>query len=503
MPNVGRYIENILQTDSNFFVDNDIQKNLEHIVELILNVFDATACSIIANSPQGQIELYQYGSKIAITTEALNSEVFNESIIEGNSKSTSNTPLNVNSKMRRVISLIILPSNLKLGWLIFERKSESAFTEKDKTILATIQKNIVNQLLQLNFIFKKEKDAELHSMISELNRDFVFIKDENFKIVYANDAFKNSYPKEMQNKIIGFTTIEHYEEDAATAFLAQDKIALDCGISKTVENLAMPNGMQITVETIKQRFEDKSGKHYILGVCRDIAEKENLISKLQKANSELDEFTSIASHDLKSPLNAIKRLLEWISDDCKDLLPEEHLENFQLVINRTNRMQVLLEDLLSYSRVDRCDSTRSDLSLENVYLEIAECLEIPETVTVHINANDKLLNIPVVPFKTVILNLISNAIKHNDKELGVIHVSLRPSDHYYLIEITDNGPGIDPKYFSLIFKLFQTLRSRDDVEGSGIGLCVAKKLIINYGGKIEVASDGKLGSTFTIFWPKI
>ncbi|MEI8619297.1 ATP-binding protein [Pseudoalteromonas sp. B193] len=81
-------------------------------------------------------------------------------------------------------------------------------------------------------------------------------------------------------------------------------------------------------------------------------------------------------------------------------------------------------------------------------------------------------------------------------------MSLIPSNQYYIIEIKDNSPGIDPKYFSLIFKLFQTLQSRDDVEGSGIGLCIANKLIINYRGKIEVASGGKLGSTFTIYWPK-
>ena len=494
MPNTGHFIENILLTydsDSSVSFDNNIQANLDHIAELILNIFDATACSIIANSPKSQIELYQYGSKIAVTAEDLNSEIFNESTIKGN------------SKIFRVISPIILQSNFKFGWLIFERKSDSLFTEKEKIILETIQKNIVNQLTLVKYTFNKVKDAELHLMISELNRDFVFIKDENFKIVYANDAFNNSCPKEIQDKITGVITTENYNDDETKINSAQNRGALDSSINKIVENLSTANGSHITLETIKQHFEDKSGKNYILGICRDITEKENFISKLQRINSELDEFTSIASHDLKSPLNAIKRLLEWISDDCKDLLPEEHLENFQLVINRTNRMKVLLEDLLSYSRINNCDSTRANISLKSIYHDVAQILEILPTVTVHVDANNELLDIQLLPFKTVFQHIVCNAIKHNNKEHSVIHISLLPSNHYYIVEITDNGPGIDPKYFSLIFKLFQTLQSRDDIEGSGIGLCIASKLVANYGGKIEVTSDGKLGSTFTIYWPKV
>jgi signal transduction histidine kinase len=165
-------------------------------------------------------------------------------------------------------------------------------------------------------------------------------------------------------------------------------------------------------------------------------------------------------------------------------------------------MQVLLEDLLSYSRINSCDGTLASISLDAIYLDIKELLNLPKTLTVNINANNQLITIPVIPFKIVISNLIGNAVKHNDKKNPIIDISLLPDENYYVIEIKDNGPGIEPKYFSLIFKLFQTLQSRDDVEGSGIGLCIAKKHIMNYGGKIEVTSDGKLGSTFTVYWPK-
>ncbi|MBH0011964.1 HAMP domain-containing histidine kinase [Pseudoalteromonas sp. NZS100_1] len=396
MPNVESYLEGVSLIDEQQLttsLDNDIQTSLKSFAELILNIFDASSFSIVANLPQRAVELYKSGSKITVAKEQLSDDVFNESIIE-------HAP-----KIFRVVSPIILPSNLKFGWLVFERASDSLLTEKEKLILNSLQKNFVNQLVQPKNSLDKINSSKFHSTISELKED----------------------------------------------------------------------------ET----------------------EKDRLIKKLQKMSDELDEFTSIASHDLKSPLNAIKRLLEWIYDDCKDLLPQEHLENFQLVLSRANRMQVLLEDLLSYSRINSCDSTHANISLESIYQDIEQILEVSQAVTVDIHANNEVLDIPLIPFKIVFQNLISNAIKHNNKEHPVIDISLIPSNQYYIIEITDNGPGIDPKYFSLIFKLFQTLQSRDDVEGSGIGLCIANKLIINYGGKIEVASDGELGSTFTIFWPKV
>ena len=397
MPNVESYIEGVSLIDEQQLttsLDNDIQTNIENIAELILNIFDASSFSIVANQPSGVVELYKSGSEIAVAKEQLADDIFNESIIEHD------------LKIFRVISPIILPSNLKFGWLIFERASDSLLTEKEQSILNSLQKNFVNQLVQRKKQLEKINSSKFHSTIFEQNKE-------------------------------------------------------------------------------------------------DEIEKDHLLKKLQKVSDELDEFTSIASHDLKSPLNAIKRLLEWIYDDCKYLLPQEHLENFQLVLSRANRMQVLLEDLLSYSRINSCDSTRANISLESIYQDVEQILEVPQTVTVDIHANNEVLDIPLIPFKTVFQNLISNAIKHNNKEHSVIDISLIPSNQYYIIEIKDNGPGIDPKYFSLIFKLFQTLQSRDDVEGSGIGLCIANKLIINYGGKIEVASDGKLGSTFTIFWPKV
>ncbi len=483
--------------------DQHFQMNLDSICELARTIFDAHYCVINTNIEGNVISLSTCGESL-VTQKSQRSSVgiptqFNELILPAklDDKANVNDALPTVSQIH---SPIVLPSGLLFGTLIFERKSNDPFDDREKAILSVLQRDINNHLLQQKHTSDIVRTMELQELVSRHNQDFIFVKDEDFRILYANDAFLTLFPEAMRDKVIGFTMVEEFEEDEAAIFLAQDKIAFEKGISVVTENIHSPNGDHIIIETVKRRFEDEHGKPHILGVCRDITEREGLIRDLKKANSELDDFASIASHDLKSPLNAIKRLLEWVEEDCKALLPEEHLENLQLVINRADRMKVLLDDLLGYAKIDPNDTSKKNINLNDLHNDLETLLDVPASMDITIEKAN--LTVPVVPFKTVMLNLIGNAIKHNDKEQGVVNVSLVPSRHYYIIEVTDNGPGIEEKYFDRIFQIFQTLRSRDEVEGSGMGLSVVLKHLNNFGGKIEVESDGKLGTTFRVYWPR-
>ncbi len=485
-------------------LDSSIQTNLDSICELVLTIFDAQACLITANFSQGPITLSECGESLSELNDNQQASInrvkqFEEFVLDTNPNTNADSK-NTASTIYQAHSPIIFPSGLVFGMLIFERHSESPLDGKEKAILSILQRDITNHLIQQKQAFEEAKSTELHTLISKHNQDWIFVKDESFRIVYANDAFLGVYPENMQDKIIGFTTLEEYDVAEAELFLADDKTAFEKGICIVTEDLHMPDGQHIIVETVKRRFEDEYGKAYILGVCRNVTRREHLIRELKKANDELDDFTSIASHDLKSPLNAIKRLLEWIEEDCKALLPEEHLENLNLVMNRADRMQVLLDDLLRYARIDQGDISTAEINLAEVKHDVTQLLDLPKNITV--NIDEGMLTVPVVPFKTVMLNLIGNAIKHNDKAEGLVKVTMLDSRHHYIIEVSDNGPGIEPKYFDRIFQLFQTLRSRDELEGSGIGLSVVMKHLNNFDGKIEVESDGKLGSTFRVYWPK-
>ncbi len=111
------------------------------------------------------------------------------------------------------------------------------------------------------------------------------------------------------------------------------------------------------------------------------------------------------------------------------------------------------------------------------------------------------IDLPVMPIKTVLLNLLSNAIKHHDKDRGRIVLDVQLRSDSYVFSVTDDGPGIAPKYHKKIFEMFQTLKPRDTVEASGIGLAMVRKQVDQVGGSLTLESELNNGSTFRVFWP--
>jgi signal transduction histidine kinase len=109
-----------------------------------------------------------------------------------------------------------------------------------------------------------------------------------------------------------------------------------------------------------------------------------------------------------------------------------------------------------------------------------------------------------VPLETVLRNLVANAIKHHDRpQEGVVHISIEDLEDWVAFSVADNGPGIPPQHHERIFQVFQSLKPRDQVEGSGMGLAIVKKTVESQGGQIEVESDVGQGATFRFTWPKL
>lgn len=220
---------------------------------------------------------------------------------------------------------------------------------------------------------------------------------------------------------------------------------------------------------------------------------------LEKSNQDLEQFSYIASHDLKSPLNAIKQLASWINEDCKDVLPAESKEHLVLLQSRVDRMTKLLSDLLSYSRINRVAHDNGLINLNNKVRDCFELLGSPEGFSY--DAPDIEINIPVIPFEIVLRNLISNSIKHHDQKTGNIKVTYQKIMEFHFINITDNGPGIPANLQEKVMEMFQTLKPRDQVEGSGMGLAFVKKIVEHHHGTVTIDSDGHRYTTFIIQWP--
>ncbi len=221
--------------------------------------------------------------------------------------------------------------------------------------------------------------------------------------------------------------------------------------------------------------------------------------ELRARNEDLDEFAYIASHDLKSPLRGIQSLAQWIAEDAGEALPPQSMQHLEKLQGRALRMQRLLEDLLLYSRAGR-DTESEELDLGALCAGVVELTVQEGSARVQWHALPTIWA-PRAPLELVFRNLIGNAIKHHDGEIPDIQIRGHLEAGFAVIEFADDGPGIEPEYEERIFALFQTLRPRDEVEGSGMGLAVVRKALNALGGSIRLLSKEGRGATFRVQLP--
>ncbi|MDT0596142.1 PAS domain-containing sensor histidine kinase [Glaciecola petra] len=363
--------------------------------------------------------------------------------------------------------------------------------------LIASQFEIENRLRQ-KVIQTRELD-ERHMQISELNQDYICVKDINHHIVYANQAMLDTFPVKFRPMILGSTSFEYYEPEISAQMIDSDLQALKDGLYSKNQHMIFANGEEKILHVTKKAFSASDGNTYLMSVSRDVTEKEILINDLKRSNSDLDNFAYVASHDLRSPLNVIKRLVSWVAEDCADILPPDSKDNLELTLNRVARMEKLLVDLLSYSRIGKDYQESSKTNLRELVVELLSLLDLPMGFVVNCDNVD--IHVPVVPFNVVMLNLVSNAIKHHDSGNAKIQIKAKVTKRASIISIEDNGPGIAEKNKERIFQLFETLKPRDEVEGSGMGLSVVKKIVEHYGGSIKVSDNLPRGTKFEINWP--
>lgn len=239
------------------------------------------------------------------------------------------------------------------------------------------------------------------------------------------------------------------------------------------------------------------------GIIRDITERKKAEDQLRRTNEELEQFAYIASHDLKAPLRGIDNLAKWIGEDLSDVLTENTQEKMDLLRGRVARLEMLLEDILQYSRAGRIVDSPVSIDTGDLIRQIADEGAVPKGFEILIPEAMPTVLTPQTPLRQVLTNLIVNAAKHHDRKTGVINIGAADYGAYYEFSISDDGPGIPPRFHERVFRMFQTLKSRDEKESSGLGLSIVKKLVEWQGGKIWIESeDGKRGTTFRFLWAK-
>ena len=223
--------------------------------------------------------------------------------------------------------------------------------------------------------------------------------------------------------------------------------------------------------------------------------------KLQLINDELKDFAHIVSHDLKAPLRAISSLSQWIVQDYGDKLDDDGKAQFDLLSGRVKKMENLIDGILQYSRASNENGEKEDVDLNLVVGEVIDMLSPPDHIKVEIQKDLPVMLLARTRIQQVFQNIISNAIKYNDKEEGLVAVKCLKENDEYVFSIADNGPGIEQRYFDKVFQIFQTLGVKESYESTGIGLTIVKKTIELHGGKIWLESEIGKGTTFYFSLP--
>jgi PAS domain S-box-containing protein len=271
------------------------------------------------------------------------------------------------------------------------------------------------------------------------------------------------------------------------------------------------DGTEFPIEIMLSPLENVDGI-LVTAAIRDISERKEAeahlvetVGELKRSNDELQQFANVASHDLQEPLRMVASYTQLLAKRYNGRLDSDADEFIAYAVDGCNRMQGLIEDLLTFSRVGANPKALSEISSEASLNESLINLGVTVKESGAVVTYDPLPTIMVddTQLALVFQNLIGNAIKYRGIEAPRVHVSAkRKGGHGWVFSVRDNGMGIDVQYFERIFVLFQRLHGRNEFKGTGIGLAICKKIVERWGGRIWVESKPEMGSTFYFSLPE-
>lgn len=350
--------------------------------------------------------------------------------------------------------------------------------------------------------------AAQYRLIADNASDMVIAVDLRFVRHYVSPGCRDLVGYEPE-QLIGGTPADLLHPDdmeRVTASLREvaagrDRTALACRVRHR-------DGRTVWVEATMRLIRDP-GSGAPLEICtalHDITarhdierEKEQQRHELERTNADLQAFAHIASHDLKAPLRAIMHLANWIKTDISATASPETLGHLGLLVGRTERLDRLLDDLLHYSRIRRDRSAVEDLDIAELVNEIVTVSPPPPGFVIGCAPRMPRVRALRTPLRVVLDNLITNSVRHHDRLEGCVTIAVSLVDGLAEFRITDDGPGIPPRFHDRIFGIFQTLARRDDVEASGMGLAIVKKMVEVHGGQISIESDPPARGTTIVF----
>ena len=349
------------------------------------------------------------------------------------------------------------------------------------------------------------ESEEKYSKLVENSLTGIYI-DQDEKIVFANNRLADiyRYPRE---ELIGIESwrLVHPEDRSLTDKTRARRLKGEEAPPEYEARGLTKDGETIWIKRRNTSIEYK-GRPAILGNAVDITEQKQAEEQLRKINEELKNFVHVVSHDLKTPIISIQGFSSRLLKNYQEKLGEKGRVYLEHIKTSGRRMEVLVSDLLTLSKIGRVVSNLKDISSHEIVRNLTSDLQDRvkekgiELVVAH--------NLPTIScdgerIYQVFQNLLVNAIKFmGDTESPQIEIGYADKGDFHQFSVRDNGIGIDPKYHRRIFDMFHRLKKIEDEEGTGLGLAIVDRIVTDHDGKVWVESEKGKGATFYYTLPK-
>jgi len=372
------------------------------------------------------------------------------------------------------------------------------------------------------------RERSLLRNIIDISPDAIYVKDRPCHKTMANPAELKYMGCKTEAEAVERTDFEIYPEELARGYYADDNAVIEGGnpVLNREEKVVSPNGDVRWVLSSKIPLRDAAGKITgLVGMGRDITERrmaEELLreseaklrdftTQLERSNRELQDFAYVASHDLQEPLRKIVVFGDRLKQRNVDKLDADSLNYLDRMQQAGVRMQNLINDLLAYSRVTSKAKAFTKVDLAQVAAGVVDDLE-GRIETAH--GRVEVGPLPVIDaeplqMRQLLQNLMGNALKFRRPdvppcvkvEAQIIENSAVPGAKLCQLTVSDNGIGFEEKHAERIFELFQRLHSRNEYEGTGMGLAIVRKIAVHHGGDVVARSKAGEGATFIVTIP--
>lgn len=382
------------------------------------------------------------------------------------------------------------------------------FTERDLRLAAAFSELAAVALMNSRSLQSLEASEQHFRSVAQTAGDAIITADQTGTIVFWNQAAERVFGYTAQEALGAPLTMimpERFREGHGPAM----QRALEAGrllrITGIIELAALTKDRgEIPVEMSLAAW--KVGESaFFTSIIRDVSERKRFERELARSNAELEQFASIVSHDLRSPLMSLNGFVELLHRRIAAQVPAEAVELLSHARESANRMKALINSLLEYSRVGKggiqLGECSAEAALKAALRDLRAVLDAADARVTHdplpaVRADEPLLS-------EVFQNLIENAVKYRGECRPLIHVAASEVGGDFAFTVRDNGAGIPPEHIERVFQIFHRVQTDDSPEaGMGLGLAVCKRIIEKHGGRIWVESRPGAGSTFHFTLPR-